>query len=459
MSDDGLGGEGSVRFGAPSGEGRDVSMEQMRQSYEELSRLLHITSKINSGVTLDEVLQFVYEELDGIIPFNRIGFSLIDEERGRVVARWAKSDRPMHLPESYSALLAGSTLQTIFETGEPRIIGDLAEYGRLNPESRATVLILREGMRSSLTCPLVVKGAPVGFMFFTSTEPNTYNDAHVEFYQQIAGQLSVTVERGRLYSELAEKSRIIGEQNAAMLRELEMGRRLQQGLVPDVDQGVPGVDLALCYEPATQIGGDVVDFIDVGDGRLLLLVADAMGHGVEAALMMTATKGAFRAESRTQTDPGEVLAAMNHSLSRMLGERFVTAICALIDPRGRLVRLALAGHHRPILLRRDGGHVDRPGELGTALGMLEDSQYETVEAQLGPGDLVVICTDGLLEAVNAEFEQYGDERLAEQARLNADTGASGVLDAVRRDLTAHCGEQELDDDLSVVVVGVNAQGD
>ena len=431
-------------------------VEQMRKRYQELSRLLRVTQKINSGVILDEILQFVYEEIRSVIPFNRIGFSLIDEANGLVVARWAHSDKPMNLVAGYSSPLAGSTLQTVFDTGQPRIISDLESYAKLKPESDSTQRILKEGLRSSLTCPLIVEGAPVGFLFFSSAEPNTYNNAHVEFYQQIAGQLSVIVEKGRLYSQLAEKNQIIEQQNLAMLRELNMARRLQQSLIPTAQETVPGLDLAFCYEPASQIGGDIIDFVDAGDGRLLVLVADAMGHGVEAALVMSATKGAFRAEARGQADPAAILTAMNHSLARMLSEQFVTAVCALIDPGRQSMTMALAGHHKPVHLCQDDGRINEPGEFGTGLGMVEDSEYVTVEVALKPNDLLVFCTDGLLEAVNAGLEQYGNDRLIEQVRQHADSGTNGLLEAIRSDLATHCGPQKLEDDLTIVVVGANS---
>ena len=264
------------------------------------------------------------------------------------------------------------------------------------------------------------------------------------------------VEKGRLYSQLAEKNQIIEQQNLAMLRELNMARRLQQSLIPTAQEGVPGVDLAFCYEPASQIGGDVIDFVDAGNGRLLLLIADAMGHGVEAALVMSATKGAFRAEARGQDDPAAILGAMNHSLAAMLGEQFVTAVCALIDPGKQSMNMALAGHHKPIHLCRDDSRIDEPGEFGTALGMIEDSEYVTVEVPVKPNDLLVFCTDGLLEAVNTALEQYGNERLIEQVRKHADAGADGLLEAIRNDLATHCGQQKLEDDLTVVAVGSNS---
>lgn len=118
--------------------------------------------------------------------------------------------------------------------------------------------------------------------------------------------------------------------------------------------------------------------------------------------------------------------------------------------------MALAGHHKPVHLCQDDGRINEPGEFGTGLGMVEDSEYVTVEVALKPNDLLVFCTDGLLEAVNAGLEQYGNDRLIEQVRQHADSGTNGLLEAIRSDLATHCGPQKLEDDLTIVVVGANS---
>jgi hypothetical protein len=126
-----------------------------------------------------------------------------------------RSDAPtIKIGANYSGRMAGSSLQHIIETRQPRILNDLEAYLQEHPNSKSTRLILEEGMRSSLTCPLVAMGKPIGFMFFSSTKPNTYQDAHVELFLQIAGQLAVIVEKSRLYQQLVElnqlKSKFLG---------------------------------------------------------------------------------------------------------------------------------------------------------------------------------------------------------------------------------------------------------
>mgnify|MGYP006277403311 CR=1 FL=1 len=177
----------------------------LEKKFEEIRKLAEVTTKVNAGLVLDEILNHVFESFRPIIPYNRIGFSLISEDRKKVRAYWAKSDSPLiKLGKDYEAELEGSSLQTIIETGEPRILNDLEQYLREHPDSESTELVVEEGMNSSLTCPLIAMGKPIGFMFFSSFEKDEYKDVHVEIFQQIAGELSVIVEKGRMYQKLLE---------------------------------------------------------------------------------------------------------------------------------------------------------------------------------------------------------------------------------------------------------------
>jgi len=177
----------------------------LQARFEEINTLCTITEKINHGLILDEVLNYVYDSVRPLVPYDRIGFSLL-EDGGKIVrARWARSEAPeMKITSGYEAPLEGSSLQRVMETERPRILNDLEAYLGEHPQSESTRKIVEEGMRSSLTCPLIAMGKSIGFMFFSSMKPDTYREAHVELFMQIAGQLALIVEKGRLYQQLVE---------------------------------------------------------------------------------------------------------------------------------------------------------------------------------------------------------------------------------------------------------------
>jgi transcriptional regulator with GAF, ATPase, and Fis domain len=191
----------------------------LEMRYQERRTLNQITVKINSGLRLDQILEEVYRDFRNLIPYNRIGISLLDEGGKVLRARWAKTNRrKVKLGAGYSGEMPGSSLQVILETRQPRILNDLPDYLSKKPESGSTRLIVEEGYHSSLTCPLIANGVAIGFIFFSSVERNAYADVHVEIFSQIADQLSVIVEKDRLVSELAEKSTHIQQQTEELVR-------------------------------------------------------------------------------------------------------------------------------------------------------------------------------------------------------------------------------------------------
>jgi diguanylate cyclase (GGDEF)-like protein len=200
----------SIPIGAPDevselGEALRALAQTLKAQAEQSTMLAEITQRVNEGLRIKEILDHVYESFSSLIPYDRIGLALLEEDNTVVRSFWARSEAmEIKLPVGYSAVLAGSSLEDIFSTGRPRILNDLEDYIEKHPNSDSTRRIVEEGMRSSLTCPLVAKGQPVGFLFFSSTKANTYSEAHQDIFLQIAGQLAVALEKGRIYQELLD---------------------------------------------------------------------------------------------------------------------------------------------------------------------------------------------------------------------------------------------------------------
>jgi serine phosphatase RsbU (regulator of sigma subunit) len=430
----------------------ETFVDRLRQREAEFARIMRLTEHVNRGLTLEEVLDCLYDEAKDAIPYDRIGLSLIDPARGVVVARWARSDRPLSLPKGYEAPLAGSTLQRIIETRQPRVINDLEAYLRAKPDSKSTILILREGMRSSLTCPLIVQDNPVGFVFFSSVHPGTYSNVHVGFFRQIAGQLSAIVEKSRLYGDLAQQNAMIEKQNLAMTRDLDMARLVQQALIPHHVPQLPGLEIAFDYEPVDQVGGDLLDIIPLGDGRVFFFVGDAMGHGVRAALVMSVAKAAIYSAVPADPSPVRVLSSVNKALERLFGDYFVTAACCLMDPRTRRAELALGGGEGPWHFKARTSEIVQEGSPALPLGISEATPYEAATLELDPGDALVFFTDGLIEAPNRLGKQYGDVRLKAEVLRHGPSSAAELCAGIRRDFENHCRDCTRADDLTLLVV-------
>lgn len=172
--------------------------------FAEFVRIRKVAEHVAGGVRVEDTLDRVYESFHTLIPFNRIGCALLTDNGAAVRAHWARSDRPLKIHPGFTAPLADSSLARVLETGQPRILNDLEAHLAEHPGSNATRLILEEGIRASLTCPLATRDGPVGFLFFSSVEKNAYRDVHQDVFMHIAGQLSTLIEKSRLYQQVLD---------------------------------------------------------------------------------------------------------------------------------------------------------------------------------------------------------------------------------------------------------------
>ena len=206
------------------GEAIDGRLERERS-------IRHLIEDINRGLTLEAVLDDIFGSFESVIPYDRIGCGIVSADETTVTARWARA-RYEHtqLNVGYSAPLAGSSLLTLLETGTPRVISDLEGYLQQKPESQSTRLMVEEGIRSSLTCPLIADGRPIGFLFFSNRQAGAYDNEHVELFQQIASPVAVLLEKAKLISEMAEQREQLARQNTE-LNELDALKILFVGMV------------------------------------------------------------------------------------------------------------------------------------------------------------------------------------------------------------------------------------
>ena len=203
---------------------------------------------------------------------------------------------------------------------------------------------------------------------------------------------------------LVLRSTRIAAQQAHIETELAAAREVQQILLPDAMEQVPGFLVESAYEPAQQVGGDFFQILPASEGSLLVVIGDVAGKGLPAAMLVSVLVGAIRAAADYTTDPAEQLMNLNQRMVGRVGANFATALAARIDANGA-VALANAGHLPPYL---DGREVNVPGAL--PLGAREGTHYETVHFALPPGSRLTVYSDGIVEAQNSTGELFGFDR-------------------------------------------------
>jgi sigma-B regulation protein RsbU (phosphoserine phosphatase) len=232
--------------------------------------------------------------------------------------------------------------------------------------------------------------------------------------------------------------------------ELEVARQLQRDLLPANGPEIPGYAIAHSYRTANEIGGDYYDFLPLADGRTVLVIGDASGHGMAAGLLMAIANAALKLAVEVDPAPERVATLLNRVLFRTGDRRaFMSVFYGLLEPASGRLSYVCAGHPFP-LLRRASGEILELGSGSFPLGIRSQVEAVPSEVTLGPGDLLVLYSDGLPEATNATGEAFGYDAL--RALLRQHAGPQAVHDRLRRALDVHVAGEALRDDVTVVVI-------
>jgi phosphoserine phosphatase RsbU/P len=253
-----------------------------------------------------------------------------------------------------------------------------------------------------------------------------------------------------------EEARAAKRRDALQQRDEQEARMIQRGLLPSRFPEVPGYGLAGGWRPASGVGGDCYDVLAFERGHIGLSIADVCGKGLPAALLMSNLQAAVRAFAQEAARPHSVCASVNRLLCRnMISGRFVTFCYVRVDGPGRTLSYSIAGHNPPILLR-DAGEVVRLTTGGTVLGVFPEAAFEEDTLPLLPGDRLVLFTDGITEARNADGDEYEDERLVATLRRHRELPAAQLQQQLFDDVLAFTGGT-LQDDATLIVLTVDEQ--
>jgi phosphoserine phosphatase RsbU/P len=266
-------------------------------------------------------------------------------------------------------------------------------------------LACEENARSAVAIPLKLQDRVIGV--FNASHPDTdgFSREQLQLLQALADHIAIAVENARLF----QRERDLNERFS---KEAEEARQIQQQLLPNSSLLLPGFSVTGATLPAGAVGGDWYDYIELPGGKWGFVLADVSGKGMAAALLMSATRGVFRALAEDIHTPGEVLAKLNRSLLRDFpAGRFVTMIYGVLDPAERTFTFANAGHPWPVIRN---GTCTRLLETETGLPLgITDASYSEAAVALNAGARVLFYSDGISEAVNDRQQEYGTARLAQ----------------------------------------------
>jgi len=410
--------------------------------------LLALISKVGitllASATLNETLEQIVSLVFEAVPADRCLIMMRDEgstEDLRVAVARLR-DRAGEVGE---IRVSRNVLDEVVIRGKSVLTSDAQHDPRF-----ASGTVVLQGVRSVLAVPLGVAEKVFGIIYADSPiAEGRFTEDHLKVLTTLASVAAIRVENTRLVDLRMERERLE--------RELALASEIQQRFQPTAPPIVNGYELQGISFPCYEIGGDYYDFIERDDGRLVIALGDVSGKGTAAALLMSSLHAAVHAQSGSHDTLVETISAVNKYLADNIpANRFVTLFYAELDPESGALSFLNAGHNPPLIVH-SAGTVEQLASGGLPLGIKRDADYREGRTQLQQGDVLVIYSDGVTEAVSPSGEEFGPTRLYEVVSRNIEASAAGIRDRIESSLTKFSQGTSAADDITLVIVKRQAE--
>ena len=412
---------------------------------EKLKGVLEISRALAGSVDVESLLPKVLDTLFDIFRQADRGCVLLrDAESGELLPRAMK-----HRRESDDATVTLS--RTIINKVIADKAGVLSADASSDSQFAASQSISNLSIRSMMCVPMLgIDGEVAGVINLDTQNPvNQFNNEDLELLQAVAGQAALSYESARLMSAFMAKQKQDSE--------LDIARGVQMALLPEQLPEVEGYSFFASYDAAQAVGGDYYDAMELADGKICLAFGDVAGKGVPGALIMSRISSCVQSTMAFAASIEEAVAAINnHMCANAVEGRFVTFVLAIIDPVAHQLALVNGGHMSPMILTA-GGSIEEFGaeSVGLPIGVMEDYPFEVVERPIAEGEIIVIFTDGVDEAMNPAGELYTLDRM----RSFLKTGprqADELGRALLADVRTFADGRDQNDDIAIMTFGRDA---
>ena len=423
------------------------AIEDARTQSDETSRvaqqsdLLALISKISVALldtaTLNETLDQIVSMVFQAVPADRSMIMMRDEKNPDLKVAVARlRDRAGEVGE---IRISRSVIDEVVTNGKSVLTSD----AQADPRFMGGTVML-QGVRSVLAVPLGVGEKVFGIVYADSPlAEGRFTEDHLKVLTTLASVAAIRVQNARLMEQQMERVRLE--------RELQVASEIQQRFQPASAPIVAGYELQGISFPCYEIGGDYYDFIQRDNGKLIVALGDVSGKGPAAALLMSSLHAAVHAHSDMHNSLAKTIGAVNRYLvDSTPANRFVTLFYAELDPKDGSLAFLNAGHNPPLIVHA-GGTMEQLAAGGLPLGIMANADFREGKTKLHPGDVLVIYSDGVSEAVNPKGEEFGPTRLYETVSRNLDASAAGIRDRIESALTKFCQGTPAADDITLVI--------
>jgi serine phosphatase RsbU (regulator of sigma subunit) len=416
----------------------DSALDAEREAARRVRALYDVSESFAQSLSLNATLDALARSAVDLLGVDAAVIRMPDARRELLEERAVHVADPRLGEAAVPALTRPQTLNAVpirrlFRTRRPLVLTP-ALAGELGGSHRLLAPFLEKGSSVAIV-PIATPGEVIGTLTLVSFDPGRpIVRETLETALSLAAQAALAIDNGRLYQQ-----------------QKEFADTMRRSLLPRSHPQLEGLDIGEVYQPSTRVdvGGDVYDFLELGDGRLAVVLGDVTGHGIEATADMAMAKFVFRSLAREHPDPGDFLASANEVVvGEIAAGKFITMVYLTIEPATGAVVAACAGHPAPLLVSRDG-HAQQVEVRGLALGVESAQTYEESGARLDPGGVIVIYTDGVVEA-RRDGELYGLERMVKVVSASLGRAAADIANAVIEDCRSYAGD--LADDCALVVI-------
>lgn len=408
---------------------------------DKLHMLMDITIKISRSTDLDEVLNLVMDTLGSLLPYDAAGIYLIEPDETREHGYVFKSKVIRGYEISFELIeprlkLGEGFIGTVAQSGHPIISPDVTKDPRY--------FAARKRTRSEMVAPIISNDKVIGAFDLESDRIDAYSEDDLAMLQLLASQVAIIIEKDRLQEQAIEKKRIEAQ--------LEIARQVQLELLPDGDPQFENFDISAYIFPTEEVSGDYYDWVSIFEDQIGIVVADAVGKGIPAALLMSFLRASLRAGMQVGYAPHIAMSEVNNLLWDSTDEhQFITAIYGILDSTNRTFVFSNAGHNPPMLIKPDGDF--KYVEYGNLpLGMFRDIRYHQHFIRFERDQVMVVYTDGITEAANESGEEFGRERFAKSVLQCIGLPAKEMIDHIRKDVADFTERKFLDDDGTLFIV-------
>ncbi len=429
------------------------SYQTIARQVGELATLHALGRAISAELDMNGLVNLVLQQVTTTLGFDRALMMIVDQARQVLTKLHGVGGDPAQL--ELLALLEipldvqkGGLFADVLLSGRSRLIEDAT----LESSGPLGWMVSELGTRAFALVPLRVQDKPVGLLGADRVSDRPIHPDEVRLLDTLASQVAVAVQNARLVEQLAEQERL--------KRELEIARTIQTSLLPAQEPQWPGLEVYGMSLPAREVGGDFYSYLTLPNGAAAVAVGDISGKGVPGALFMAVALGVMRAQAAAFNSASELLQALNAALyEQMINANMNAAlIYTILEPAGEgrwLLRASNGGMVAPLLAH--DGKCEYLDVSGLPLGAALYASFEEVQARLAPGDVLVLCSDGIVEAMDARRRLFSFSRLQQAlSQLNHSSAAeiaAGLVNAAR----AFADGVEFEDDVTLVVVRVKAR--